>query len=1052
MISLSVLSVGPCLVYIDNPGEKIPSADAPQDAPYILNTMTLPAIHRRVMDISENLPVGAGPMVFGWSIILQRIRLRVDWTAETAQVHSEEYVHFDGRSSGASQVASPPDPYGNAMAAIKDGPVEDPIQYLALTAVNDCKVFEVLSDLALRFGDSSHARFSDVIGAKMRIVILDLIQCSTIVGYIPELVSATLSALTGGQNYWGFVDGRRPLPNGDPLAMFLNDEELVTNILISARARYPYESLPFLKIIRALAACTTCYAGDGLKSVIDFVESVPSFTFILPDVFSAYETTQEEDNNNSIRLIRPVQLFDARARSFNGLLNQSTVQKFDEDFVMPVGTYGRMVSESNPKVAYWFHDYSGFKYFGALLETFLGAGERLDATTGDIADRDSVAEIVGFLATLLVSITKTSGGGGSSKDEALRILEIASSGLGRNRDITTVIFDIFEEELHKQSTSFGSEVPLEVLISCTQFIHALVPIAPGLIWPVVGRSGLLELNRGGGKLSSIVESVELASGRYEFLYSCTRLFEALVEDFVENAVPRKARGKTLTRFGDTPATGVVDQVLSKILLSFTRYLVDVFESSCTWKFVDQDDCRRLSMTISKTFDNILRYAYGLEVPIPPLKTSESITILQKSKPPSKKQEIPTKILLALDSAASHIIESFLSTSTGTLRFQPFLRAFYDGFTTPDTTLFFNESRLCAAQACTVLSFSATLLRASNLLERPASQLESQLFKVSPLIARLYAVDDAYRIPIVALFEALIVSASNNTAEPPSLLGHVGTRTSKNFLRVLSDLDRPLSRDENFLSITHFTSTVISSRQQWFANYLLTGKSSRGLFNPSGKDEKLLDKPLLDTTLDSLSAINDLPKRKAIAMLEFVALAQNHWPWATYNSEKHEVFIRLISDFVSTLKPLPNADSELDACYQTRIAAYIAEILAMHLFHSRQTGKSSLVKDHIPNIDYFVRYAVDNPAYRNSLHENLTKNLENRYIGFKILDLQKTGLETRELGQDYFYDLPLANKMLSFDPIWGKPKGFGNELATANVNLSLVDAQIVCRFSSLRLIH
>ena len=66
------------------------------------------------------------------------------------------------------------------------------------------------------------------------------------------------------------------------------------------------------------------------------------------------------------------------------------------------------------------------------------------------------------------------------KDEAIRLLDAASSGLGRNRDITTVIFDIFAEELERQSTLSGSEVPLEVLVNCVQFIHALLYITTWL--------------------------------------------------------------------------------------------------------------------------------------------------------------------------------------------------------------------------------------------------------------------------------------------------------------------------------------------------------------------------------------------------------------------------------------------------------------------------------------------------------------------------------------------------------------------------------------------
>ena len=106
------------------------------------------------------------------------------------------------------------------------------------------------------------------------------------------------------------------------------------------------------------------------------------------------------------------------------------------------------------------------------------------------------------------------------------------------------------------------------------------------------------------------------------------------------------------------------------------------------------------------------------------------------------------------------------------------------------------------------------------------------------------------------------------------------------------------------------------------------------------------------------------------MLDFVALAQNFWPWATYNSTKHATFIKAISDYVGTLKPIqPSSklDDSIDACHQTKIAAYIAEILAMHLFHSRQTGNNISPKDLLPNLSYFTRWAVAVPHYNSSLH-------------------------------------------------------------------------------------
>src|ERR1700737_4752138 len=98
--------------------------------------------------------------------------------------------------------------------------------------------------------------------------------------------------------------------------------------------------------------------------------------------------------------------------------------------------------------------------------------------------------------------------------------------------------------------------------------------------------------------------------------------------------------------------------------------------------------------------------------------------------------------------------------------------------------------------------------------------------------------------------------------------------------MLLELHKPLDDDASVIAIWHFTSVVISSRQQWFSIYLLTGRPPRETLKEA-KPEKALPPPrtMLKIALDALSNIQDLPMPKALAMLEFISLAQNYWPWA-----------------------------------------------------------------------------------------------------------------------------------------------------------------------------
>ena len=263
------------------------------------------------------------------------------------------------------------------------------------------------------------------------------------------------------------------------------------------------------------------------------------------------------------------------------------------------------------------------------------------------------------------------------------------------------------------------------------------------------------------------------------------------------------------------------------------------------------------------------------------------------------------IMTALLAAASHLVISFLSTPSSTLRFQPLLESLHDGFNSPPSVNFINGISLCVDQVNATLLLLTTLMRVGVSNGRPHCQLETELFKTSSLLTRLYAINEAYQLAVVQLFEALITSASKDSSEPPSLLGYLGTKTSKNFLQVLADLDKPLCRQVCTTAIWQFLAVIVSNRQQWFANYLLTGLGSNHAMKTKagGKEPKALARPLLESALDALSSMSTIFKADALAMLDFVALAQNFWPWATYSSTKHAAFIKSIIEYVGTLKPI-----------------------------------------------------------------------------------------------------------------------------------------------------
>ena len=105
------------------------------------------------------------------------------------------------------------------------------------------------------------------------------------------------------------------------------------------------------------------------------------------------------------------------------------------------------------------------------------------------------------------------------------------------------------------------------------------------------------------------------------------------------------------------------------------------------------------------------------------------------------------------------------------------------------------------------------------------------------------------------------------------------------------------------------------------------------------------------------------------------------------------------------------------------------------------------KTMIPLVSWFSENAVQVEGYNASLHSNLRKNFEEKYPGCKLSDIKKTSLERPELGGSYFFDVELGSKLFGYHFGWtsGGKGGFAEEVRRANLNLSLVEAQVVSDF-------
>lgn len=214
-----------------------------------------------------------------------------------------------------------------------------------------------------------------------------------------------------------------------------------------------------------------------------------------------------------------------------------------------------------------------------------------------------------------------------------------------------------------------------------------------------------------------------------------------------------------------------------------------------------------------------------------------------------------------------------------------------------------------------------------------------------------------------------------------------------------------------------------------------------------KDASSTPNSVLATAFAKLKKIKELETGEAVRILDFVASSQNHWPWTIFTMQKDSSFLDSLRLYVKDLSSftVTSKTDAVKAATDAKMAAYIAEIFAMQLYHLRQMGGAdTFAKSLVSDLDYYLRDGVEVSSYNTSLHSNFAKNFTSKYPGISLEAFKRTSLRPGELGRSYFYDLESATEMLSFDPGWHgrRNNGFRNEMGIANANLSLVDAQIV----------
>ncbi|KFA47335.1 hypothetical protein S40293_06059 [Stachybotrys chartarum IBT 40293] len=1027
-ISLAFLKPARSLTYLTEREEDLPQQEDAYDS-YLLSSDVLEQIHKTILNATNAGCDGASPVILAWTLLLHRMNVSYQTRTEKRDhllqqkaqenFESKEIRPTMGRRNSAGSIfsieSSKFDGFLETANSTKDLQV---VEQLAAASTSQGKVYDVLCGMAESLGPSINGSMPLLVSSRIKSAFLELLKVSyPIIGYQAEPLSALMAVLSSGRPYWDVLTPDDLTADQDVVATMIQDDYAMEFYFQQALSRFPYELMPFIALCRALCS-TACLTEDDERSeaIVDLLRRTPTLTIALPNSFQDYELTQEDENTNTFCLLGEIPLIAV-------LSSWKRSGEDDGAYRLAPGTFGRFITDTG-RVAIMEYEHSTLSLLGRLLEIHV-VREGVHTELGMLGPEE-IAETI----TLFATLTRMEGLK-SQASSSNNVLVLADSGiaqelskdLGNGKDILAVICDIMDYHMQDE-LALGDEAAIKVLSAGVKFLHAHLPLQPGRVWSYLARSEFLGSVSRAGKLAKITGCLELVSARFELLASSMELFLALVENAATSAVQRRAGYKLPSRQKNELGTwqGNADKMISKVSYSIAQMAVDVFENTSTWVFESESKRSALLLATVPILNKLILYTYGMG--------SASAT---------------DDLSLCLRPAASYVVDCFASSTSGTLRFQPLLSSLMVGFLRADTTLYPVREQIMRDQLISALELSATLLKVTSHLDHPSTEIISYMFKSSTLLARLCAKSDHFRGPAIRLLDALVVNAVKSTQEPPSLLGYLGPQISKSFLQVLSALGQPFVLPAEVRTTWAFFSSILRNRQQWMSNCLLTGQTPREAMKEHKKTEISKDS-VFATALLKIKHLQDLETQEALAILDFVASAQNYWPWMIFALQKDAAYLEGPRAYARNLQPFQVTvkSDVVRASQEARIAAYIAEISAMQLYHSRHLGKApTLAKDLVNDLDYYLRDGVEVAGYNKSLHINFAKNFSNKYFGSSLDNFKRTPLESRDLGFNYFYDLDRADALLNFDPGWlgAKGNGFKAEMELANANLSLVDAQI-----------
>lgn len=731
--------------------------------------------------------------------------------------------------------------------------------------------------------------------------------------------------------------------------------------------------------IAAIGDTSNSSSGSSNGAVISLHDSVSSNvsdliimkreTFVKPPFELEENVMMSIPKDTKGQLVQFSSTGKAVATSDNSLISK-------ENSVTPKNAANKLNTDNsnrNSDLVIYSIKYSGWSLVGRILQNistlYFNIGISLDAVTKDL-----MLSIIKLTSTIVDPSL-------IDYNRSQEILFSMSSQINSdNEDIVSVIFKIYEIALNKRDYN--------VLVECSKFTNLLTGYYPNLVWSYLIRSTLLEKYGKTGLISTILGTMELPNGKYDFTINLSILINLLVEH-------------TFTRDNTTS-----ERTKKELLQKFTIHFIHVFENCQFWEFNNLNDKFKLCLNLITFFHKVLYNVYGID---PTCTPKEKITGTL-----SQASETIVAFFLENQSTDSYTTKTLLSILTS-----------YTGLeyaTYGDPT--FDEDYVDLIISS--FKFTNLLISIRNFLKLSPSVLEQNIFNSISTLAQRYIENTSLRIPIIKLFTTLVSISWNDNY--PFLLSYLGESTARDmFQSVSNDLKSFLNDFKLLENIYIFIGSLLQSKQDGLVVLFLTGDIMTKAYhnekdvNEENTMDKSSDKSIIKILKGNVINMNKYPEYVSCALLDCISYALNSWIHSK-NLTNDLKFIDVLLDKFNAFIPKKLQDMDQEGVRlmieQYRSVSKIIEIFALYLFICPQ--KNSAVYKLLDDKNLYVKikpyfdYTNDDKI----VQEKLVAKFESTYPSSPLNKFRVAQFSSSiNRFDDCIFNIKLMNKWFNGDERW-----------------------------------